>query len=140
MSQWTHVNASIRYDGIPNLMGDPITESELGKPVTFFDDFDDCILPCGTEGSLEYEIIRTHKYSDGHIACRAVIFTGDLRDYEDDDEILQYFRRITEGKWIRSGLLEIDIEFRKVLVYRYSSVGEEGPGWRLVSEIPYESD
>lgn len=121
MSQWTHINASIRFDGILG-MGLP-TEKELGRICRWEDEdtshWDNPDLPCGSEGSIEYTIVKTG--SENSLACMAVIFTGDLRDYDNVDEILQYFDRITKGKMIRSGVLEIDVEFRQIYVYRYDS-------------------
>lgn len=124
MSQWTHINASIRFDGIMNL-GLP-TEKELGKICRWEDEdtshWENPDLPCGSEGSINYKIIKnpnTHS-----IAAMVVVFYGDLRDYSDVDEILKYFERITKGKAIRSGVLEIDVEFKDTIVYRFDSEKE----------------
>ena len=54
-----------------------------------------------------------------------VVFYGDLRDYDDASEIIEYFNKITNGKMIRNGVLEIEVEFKETLVYRYDSEGEE---------------
>lgn len=106
MSQWTHVNASIRFDGVPS-MNLP-TES---------------VLPCGSEGSIDYTIVGDPV--ENNMAAMVVVFWGDLRDYDDADEILKYFKSVTAGRMIRSGILEIDVEYKKTLVYRYDSDAEE---------------
>lgn len=131
MSQWTHVNASIRFDSMLGF-GQP-TEKELGRICRWEDEddshWDNPDLPCGSEGSIEYRIIITGSKSS--IASRAVIFTGDLRDYSDLDEILAYFEKITEGKIIRSGVLEVSIEYQHVYVYRFDNDKEK---WIQVSK------
>jgi len=133
MSQWTHVNASIRFDGILNT-GLP-TEKELGKICRWEDEdtshWDHPDLPCGSEGSIKYQIIKSTDYS---MAAMVVVFYGDLRDYENVDEILEYFKRITQGKMIRSGILEIDVEFQSIFVYRYDGVIRE---WLKCSQHEY---
>lgn len=124
MSQWTHINASIRFDGIMNL-GLP-TEKELGKICRWEDEdtshWENPDLPCGSEGSINYKIIKNPNIHS--IAAMVVVFYGDLRDYSDVDEILKYFERITKGKAIRSGVLEIDVEFKDTIVYRFDSEKE----------------
>lgn len=119
MSQWTHVNASIRFDGIMG-MGQP-TEKDLGKICKWGDEdtshWDTSKLPCGSEGSIEYEIIKTG--GENSVASMAVNFTGDLRDYDNVDEIITYFNDIVKDRMIRSGVLEIDVEFKDTLILRY---------------------
>jgi hypothetical protein len=122
MSQWTHVNASIRFDEIMNIGLLP-TEKELGKICRWEDEdtshWDNPDLPCGSEGSIDYKIIKN---PDGScMAAMVVVFFGDLRDYDNADEILNYFERVTKGKMIRSGVLEIDVESKDTLIYRYDS-------------------
>lgn len=120
MSQWTHVNASIRFDGLLG-MGLP-SEKELGKMCKWEDEddshWDNSNLPCGSEGSIEYTIVKTG--GENSLACMVVVFTGDLRDYDNVQEILDYFNKITNGKMIRSGILEINVAPQEVKVYRYS--------------------
>jgi len=120
MSQWTHVNAAIRFDtflgrGVP-------TKELLGQMCRWEDEdtshWENSILPCGSEGSIEYKIIVTG--SEDSVANTVVIFTGDLRSYDDVEGILKYFTMITDGKMIRSGILEIYVEGKEALVYRYT--------------------
>lgn len=131
MSQWTHVNASIRFDGIMR-MGLP-TEQELGRMCRWEDEdtshWDDSILPCGSEGSIQYQIVRNPNESS--VAAMVVVFYGDLRDYNSEEEILKYFNTITKGKMIRSGMLEIDIEFKTTNTYCYDSDKGE---WRCINK------
>ena len=119
MSQWTHVNASIRFDGIMG-MGQP-TEKDLGQMCKWEDEdtshWETSKLPCGSEGSIEYEIIKTG--GENSVASMVVNFTGDLRDYEDTTEIITYFNDIVKDKMIRSGIIEINVEFKNTLILRY---------------------
>ena len=71
------------------------------------------------------------------MASHAVIFTGDLRDYDDENEILEYFKRIVIGKMIRSGILEIDIESQDTIIYRFESHNLTGE-WVELSRIKSE--
>lgn len=117
MSQWTHVNASIRFDGILG-MGQP-TEKDLGQICRFGDeqDWENSIIPCGSEGSIEYKIVKTGDEND--MASMVVVFTGDLRDYDDANEIIKYFNDIVKERMIRSGILEIEVEFQYILILQY---------------------
>ena len=128
MSQWTHITAAIRYNYLEMLMGNsPIDMGCFGKPVGWEDDFKSEVpaitgsptLPCGSEGSLDYEIIKSKDESS--LGCRDAIFHGDLRDYDDVEEILEYFKEITtkDKYMVRSGVLEIDVEFKRARVFRF---------------------
>ena len=116
MSQWTHVSASIRFDGIMGI-GLP-TELDLGVICTF-EDWNETDMPCGSEGGIEYTVIKNK--DENSMAAMVVVFYGDLRDYEDSKEILSYFEKITNGRMIRSGILEIEIEYQEKLVYSFDS-------------------
>ena len=132
MSQWTHVNASIRFDGIPSITGEPITPEELGKMCLWGDEdtshWDNSFIPCGSEGSLSYQILKTG--TESSLACRVVVFTGDLRSYSAAEEILAYFEKIVKGRMIRSGILEIAIEGQYVYIYRHDRAKDK---WILSS-------
>lgn len=82
MSTWTHVNGGIRVDGIPRAMPYYFTTEKLmcligpmwlpyyealKKPIEvpipineawMTEEKDECRLPCGSEGSLQYRIIH----------------------------------------------------------------------------------
>ena len=125
MSQWTHVNCSIRYDMVP-LPGaiDELTP-DLGRTARYDDDDTSCDVPCGSEGSLQY---ITHVYDNGLPWMIAAIW-GDLRDYDDVDEIVAYLERITKDKMVRSGVALIEVGSISERTYIYRS-----DGWELVSE------
>jgi hypothetical protein len=120
MSVWTHVAAIIRYDAI-RIQGMPDTMPELGNICDYdssSEDWDKCNIPCGSEGSLQY-----HKWTNPHptsLAAYSVMFWGDLRDYDNATEILEYFKKITSPPAIiRQGVLVIGIEGKDEVVYHY---------------------
>ncbi len=111
MSQWTHVNASIRFDGMKGMTPDP----DPGHTVSFDSPgqaWDECDVPCGSEGSLQYQMTEV---GDGLTRFTAAIW-GDLRDYSDVAEIEAYLARITTGQMIRSGVAEIRVEYGETKV------------------------
>lgn len=118
MSVWTHINAQIRIDHIRPIMGE-MDFSFLGEIITFETEGHwDTILPLGSEGSLEYKITKNPELS--HMAAYVVSFFGDLRDYEDVKEIMEYFTKICEGKMIRNGVVEIEVSNTdEVFVYKW---------------------
>lgn len=115
MSQWTHINASIRFDGIEELTG-IISEKELGIISTWDNEKETDFMPCGSEGGIEYTIVKTG--IENSIASRVVVFTGDLRDYDDVEEVLFYFNKIIKGQMVRSGILEIEVDSSNLNLYR----------------------
>lgn len=131
MSQWTHINASIRFDGI---IGFGTAEPDLGITCSYEDEeeqWNKCDVPCGSEGSMQYMVWKNPSQSS--LAFRTVVFWGDLRSYSNVEEILTYFNRITEGQMIRSGILEIDVEFKDTLAYQYVN-----KVWELINTRPYK--
>lgn len=134
MSQWTHVNAAIRFDGLTKK--ELPTEKELGNICRWEDEdishWGNCNIPCGSEGSIQYRIIKNPDKSA--LAAMVVVFYGDLRDYDDNNEIVHYFNRIIKDKFIRSGLLEIEVESKVMLVYRYNSTDNQ---WNLIYKEIY---
>ena len=97
MSQWTHVAGIIRLDNLgiviirspgrdelEKILKESIVE-KLGKPSTYDSPPTDeeCILPLGSEGSIEYQIS-----SSGHeheVTWGSLSFYGDLRDFGEED-------------------------------------------------------
>lgn len=127
MSQWTHVNAIIRYD---SMVGWP----ELPNFLYDLDNNTDH-LPEGSEGPLHINIwTNPHRTS---AAQHTVSIWGDLRGYGDGAKIFSYFNRITNNQMIRAGLLEIDVEGEKTLVYNYifeiDQDGKTTKGWKLLT-------
>ena len=120
MSQWTHVNCSIRIDSIRNIENLNLV-NDLGKIETYESLSDseenECKLPLGSEGSLCYTIWENP--SDSSLAAFTVNIFGDLRDYDNENEIVKFLNNFVHNKMIRSGILEIDVEGLPTVVYQY---------------------
>lgn len=118
MSQWTHVHGIIRIDNLLGITPPP----DLGVSCTFEDDEDKwtkCTIPCGSEGSLITTLWENpHKSS---LNRYTVSIFGDLRDYNDEKEIVSYFTKITKEQMVRNGVFGIDIEGQKELIYIYQN-------------------
>ena len=114
MSQWTHVNGIIRIDAL-RFMG--MKSPNIGIPSLWEDDHDAKDIPCGSEGSLNAELWTNP--SENSLSAFTVSIFGDLRDYDDVDEIVKYLNQITEGGLVRSGVCEIDVEFKFTYLYHY---------------------
>jgi len=137
MSQWTHVAGVIRIDGMPFVVGlnQEQERAEIHKMVgntcSYDDDapkWDACNVPCGSEGSLQYSYsFADHdEATEGFIASTslsrsAIAIWGDLRDYDNENEIIEWFKGTLakfqpnhpENKGlfsIRDALLSIEVE------------------------------
>ena len=97
MSVWTHINGSIRIDGFDY--------GDLPKICKYN-------VPTGSEGGIEfnYQIVDT--------GAPLAVFNmwGDLRDYDNVDEIISWVKDTFKGCIIRSGIVEIDCEIKEDIV------------------------
>ncbi len=108
MSTWTHIHGCIRIDGIPaldNSIQERVRDA-LGKTCEFDspeESWDVCNVPCGSEGSLQYQILTV---GDGMVLYTVAVW-GDLRDYEDEQAIIDWFNKVTvdSGLAIRGAVL-----------------------------------
>jgi len=122
MSQWTHVCGCIRVDAFrigENDFERFQIESALGRIVRYGDDDYETILPCGSEGSLEYEIYENPDKTC--IAAYVVAIWGDLRDYSDVEEIEEWFNvACSTITFVRNAVLHIDVEggLEKTITYK----------------------
>lgn len=89
MSNWMHIVGSVRVDSLS--MGDQL-ERELRNylgPVSTWEKPIETSLPEGTEDSLKYEIVRVDV---GTVCDYAILFTGDLRDVENPEYIVEWIK------------------------------------------------
>lgn len=122
MSQWTHVAGVVRFDGIAGMMPEPV----LGNTVSYEDPerkWSECNVPMGSEGSLSHNMVTSSRDSD--LARWVATIWGDLRDYDNADEIIEYFKRIVNGQMIRSGVFKIDVEGSPTRVFFYDGEKEK---------------
>lgn len=138
MSQWTHVSGTIRFDGFRSVGQQP---PDLGSTVGFDDpegDWDACDVPCGSEGSLQYQIIE-----NPHLTATAAwvaVFWGDLRNFGENAEkdvqtIVDYFERIVKGAHLRGGVFDVQVEGGPQRTFGWIS-DPEGLGGKWVELAP----
>lgn len=134
MSQWTHINAVIRFDALRMILGED--KPDLGNTFNYESSDEECekvSVPYGSEGSLQHQLWENPSRSA--MAAYTAMFWGDLRDYSNLDEILSYFNKLTTGKLIRSGILEIDVEGSPTKIYRCDGYND-GKWIEIYSEMP----
>lgn len=113
MSQWTHVNGSIRFDCFG--IGRPMVEPDMLKNP-----------PCGSEGPLTVENVVV--YRRPHQAFITTSISGDLRDFGEEDvvDIIKWLTEHTDDfkdvGIIRSGIVEIAVEYGNTYIYQYNDV------------------
>jgi len=142
MSQWTHVAGAVRIDcwnfepgwekkqkkekeriekmfGIPCKFSTVQGESDEELIERWGKEYRLCNVPCGEEGSVLWEFTRTGSSSD--ISRGIVSIWGDLRDYDNEDEIIKWFKSVIKkfsaghnkyGFDIRDAVLSIEVEFK----------------------------
>lgn len=126
MSQWTHINGSIRIDHIQQL-APPIPFGEIFKTAHYDDPdakWNECNVPCGSEGSLQVNV-----WTNPDKSCLAVYTVnvfGDLRDYDNVDEVREWFRSIVKnpGLIIRDAVLTCNVEFHGIYTFIYQGRDE----------------
>lgn len=133
MSTWTHVAATIRFDAL-RLPGMPNQKPDLGKSCDFESesaDWDACTVPCGSEGSLQTQLWENPHPT--HMAAYTAMIWGDLRDYADVEEVIGYLDRITEGRMVRQGVAEIEVECQEPVIVRFD--GEQRKWARVTTAV-----
>jgi hypothetical protein len=110
MSIWTHVAGIIRYDGLFGFGG--MQEPDLNDNI-----------PTGSEGPLDAFMWKNPNSS--HLAARTAYIFGDLRDYDDEQEIIDYFKRITENQMVRNACFTIDVEYKKDRTFVFKAEMDE---------------
>ena len=132
MSVWTHVAGIIRIDDIR--LGDTLPDFDklIGKecqwesPTEVWDDMEcrpEDYLPMGSEGSLEKSVwINPDK---GCMSSYTVSIFGDLRDYEDSESIIEWFKNkineINEIKGVRQAVIISETEGKNPLSWHYNT-------------------
>lgn len=124
MSRWAHVNGSIRINAIcSNCKEGEIAEDIqkcFGTTVDFLDPaevWDECTVPCGSEGSLQYEFIELNNKNS--MNCGIVVIHGDLREYCNKQEIIDWIKKAISSSeiwWVRSLCIKIDIDYEKSII------------------------
>lgn len=139
MSNWTHVAAVVRIDSMRFMGEEADFEKVFGKTLNWTDDSDvwrdandhpDEFLPLGSEGSLQMSVWTNP--DEGHVDAYTVSIFGDLRDHDDPDEIITWFRDKVEyikntfaiNLFIRQAVITVDNECNGCRTWTYE---EEWP-------------
>ena len=142
MSNWTHVAAIIRMDGIQDLVefSQEDWDSIIGKEYQYgadssvrqdFREHPENYLPGGSEGTLHKSIwVNPNK---SHCDAYTISIFGDLRDHYDIDTIIDWFNTLCDKLVIRQACITVtnDIHGTKTVEYdktrptsRYSQIME----------------
>ena len=128
MSVWTHVTGVVRIDSIRISDDIPNFDKLFGKEWTFDDMWDDepiyrefeidpAFMPSGSEGSLNKSVwVNPDKNC---MSAYTITVFGDLRDYDDPDAIILWFKDCCKNVWVRQAIITVETEGRKPIIYRY---------------------
>lgn len=113
MSNWTHVAGVIRIDDFrfedsPEVNFDELVGMELDfnddeKKWIDADEHPEKFLPIGSEGSLKKSVWVNPDIDD--VDSYAVTIFGDLRDHDDPDKIIEWFKVICSKFSIRNAVI-----------------------------------
>ena len=131
MSRWTHISGAVRLDDLSVILPIRNTKGTIEKilgPISTFEDWnEDCKLPTGSEGSIEYVIQENpHEHS---IARFNILFYGDLRDFDSSDleTIDTWFKKLLLEDFksnmtmlnIRDAVLKVECELAENYILYY---------------------
>lgn len=123
MSNWTHVAGIIRVDhlSIPGITHVINFEKEIGRELRFNDIWDgteayeeyklnpQSFLPRGSEGSLRMSVWANP--DDLSLAAYTVSIFGDLKDHDDEDEIIEWFQVQCSKFSVRQAVITVYNEY-----------------------------
>ncbi len=133
MSNWTHVAGIIRVDDFRiNTDTDPDWDNILGKELRYKDgckkweeaeDHPERFMPLGSEGSLIKSIwVNPDKNC---IATYTVSIFGDLRDHDDPDAIVEWFKDKCSKMLVRQATITVNNERNGMKTWAIDDKGEE---------------
>ena len=131
MSIWTHVAAVVRIDDIGAIFGDSTDwNAYFGKELHYEDDLEtweeaeehpERFLPMGSEGSLTLHIWENPNEND--LNRYNVMIFGDLRDRDNPNKILEWFKEkiagITTAGMVRQAVITIETEYDETITWTY---------------------
>lgn len=124
MSIWAHANGVIMLDGI--FFEDEDYEKDinilkkkiLGEVINYGDIVDaDALayMPCGSEGSLDYNIVECSGYTN-------IVICGNLRDYDELDKLKDWYINILNkiekntSFYVREHIFQARIEYGEQII------------------------
>ena len=115
MSNWTHVAAIVRVDSFRVFSSDKLDFSKVfGKELNYDDMIgrvyynEDEFLPIGSEGSLQMSVWTNPNTSS--VAAYTVSIFGDLRDHNDPDAVIEWFKEKCKLLMIRQATIVVENE------------------------------
>lgn len=127
MSNWTHVAGIIRIDSMRIFDEDIDFDKVIGRECLWDDDmkiWDEMekhpkrFMPMESEGSLR-KVVWDNPNKDSVAAYTVSIF-GDLRDHDDSDEIIKWFKKICKKFIVRSAVITVDNELNGNRFWNYT--------------------
>ena len=133
MSNWTHVAGIVRVDHLRGLFGpDPDFKKLFGKELRYEDSSDrwdyaeehqDEFLPIGSEGSLTMTVWENPSMND--MTAYTVSIFGDLRDHDNPDEIVNWFKEKCSKLWVRNACITVHNEWSGTRNWVYEDKNED---------------
>lgn len=133
MSNWTHVAGIIRVDDFRvGTDTEPDWDSILGKELRYQDVFEKWVeaedhperfMPLGSEGSLIKNIWVNPKKSCA--AAYTVSIFGDLRNHDDPDSIIEWFKDKCSKLFVRQATITVKNERNGMKTWAIDDEGEE---------------
>lgn len=126
MSNWTHVAGIIRVDDLRTAGKIPDFDKIIGKQCLFHDNEEvwnevcenpEKFLPGGSEGTLQ-KVVWINPDKSCMDAYTISIF-GDLRDHDDPQEIVDWFKKKCSKLWVRNAVITVENERYGTITYTY---------------------
>lgn len=127
MSNWTHVAGIIRVDDL-RLGEDLDFEDLIGREILYespfeewenIDKYPERYLPTGSEGSLQMSVWTNPDKSD--LAAYTVSIFGDLRDHDNAQEVVDWFKKICDKFLVRNAVIVVENERNGQISWTYGS-------------------
>jgi len=126
MSNWTHVAGVIRIDDLRlDQYSTPDFDSLIGDEFDFDDvmsgNLEGCcdnMMPSGSEGSLRKTVYVNPRRSE--LAAYVVTIFGDLRDHDDPEAIVAWFKEVCSKFIVRQAVITVHNERNGAVAWTYS--------------------
>lgn len=133
MSNWTHVAGIIRIDDLRldeekskkdfiKIFGNELHFNSSSKEWHRAKEHPEEYLPLGSEGSLEMSVWVNEDNSC--MAAYTVSVFGDLRDHDNPQSIVDWFKKKCEQLWIRDATITVRNEINGVVNWTYGIEAE----------------
>ena len=116
MSNWTHVAGVIRVD---SFSGNLDFDDLIGSEWDYYGNFTGGSkrMPDGSEGSLQKSVWKNP--DEGCVAKYTVSIFGDLRDHDDPQKIIDWFKEVCDSLWVRQAIITVSNERNGTIDWRY---------------------